>query len=182
MIALQIFVRMLLVDLLTGTVHWWEDAYGNPDWKLLGKSVVKPNIDHHKTPRNFLKSSFFERIRLSLFIALGLGLLCFLVGWLNWMVAFCLIYGLMANEIHAIAHRTKKENGKFISFLQKVGLLQSRRMHGYHHSAPYDVNYCVLTNYLNPILNKIRFWNFLEWAVGLFGIKPVRGNANRGGY
>ena len=104
------------------------------------------------------------------------------MGWLNWMVAFCLIYGLMANEIHAISHRTMKENGKFISFLQKLGLLQSRRMHGYHHSAPYDVNYCVLTNYLNPILNKIGFWHFLEWAVGLFGVKPARGNVNRGGY
>ena len=66
--------------------------------------------------------------------------------------------------------------------IQKTGLIQSRRMHGYHHSAPFDVNYCVLTNYLNPILNKIRFWQFLEWTIGLFGTKSTRGDKNRAGY
>ncbi len=38
MILLQFFLLILITDLLTGTVHWWEDAYGNPDWKYLGKA------------------------------------------------------------------------------------------------------------------------------------------------
>ena len=182
MIVLQLLLCILLTDLLTGAVHWWEDAYGNPDWKILGERVVKPNIEHHKNPRAFLKHGAFERIRLSLAIAIGLGFVCWLLGIMVWQVAFCLLYGAMANEIHAAAHRTKRENGKFVTFLQRIGLMQSRRMHGYHHSAPFDVNYCVLTNYLNPILNRIRFWSVLEQIVALFGIEPTRGNANRNGY
>lgn len=182
MIVLQLLLCILLTDLLTGTIHWWEDAYGNPDWKFLGAKVVKPNIEHHRRPRSFLKHGFFKRIRLSLAIAVLLGTISWLLGCLVWQVAFCLLYGAMANEIHAMAHRSKKENGKLVTFLQWTGILQSRRMHGYHHSAPFDVNYCVLTNYLNPILNRIRFWEGLEWLIGRFGISPTRGNANRGGY
>lgn len=75
MIFLNIVLLILITDLLTGTVHWWEDAYGNPDWKYLGKSVVIPNIEHHKTPRGFLKGTFVDRIKLSLIIAIILGII-----------------------------------------------------------------------------------------------------------
>lgn len=182
MIIVNLILLILITDLLTGSVHWWEDAYGNPDWKYLGKSVVIPNIEHHKNPRGFLKGTFFDRIKLSLIIAIVLGAILYFFNCLNWQVLFCLAYGSLANEIHAITHRTDKENGKFICALQKIGLIQSRRMHGHHHTSPYDVNYCVLTNYLNPLLNKIGFWSKIEKFVSLFGIKPTRGNLNRGGF
>ena len=35
--------------------------------------------------------------------------------------------------------------------------------------------------YLNPILNKIKYWEFLEWIISLFGIKVVRGSSIRKG-
>jgi ubiquitin-conjugating enzyme E2 variant len=182
MIVLKIFGLILLTDLLTGSVHWWEDAYGNPKWKILGKSVVIPNLEHHQYPRKFLKTSMWPRIRLSLFAAFGLGVIAYFLGILIWEVAFVLLYASLANEIHAIAHRTDKENGKLICWIQKTGLIQSRRMHGHHHTSPYDINYCVMTNYLNPVLNKIKFWDGIEYIVGLFGIKPTRGLPSRGGY
>lgn len=182
MIFVNIILLILITDLLTGTVHWWEDAYGNPNWKYLGKSVVIPNIEHHKTPRGFFKGNFVDRIKLSLIIAIILGIIFYFLDVINWQVIFCLAYGSLANEIHAITHRTDKENGKIICALQKIGLIQSRRMHGLHHTSPYDINYCVLTNYLNPILNKIGFWQKIETAISFFGISPTRGNLNRGGF
>lgn len=182
MVVLKIFMLMLLTDLLTGTVHWWEDAYGNPSWKYLGKSVVIPNLEHHQYPRKFLKHGMWPRIRLSFIIAVSLGTIAYLFGVLSWEVGFVLIYASLANEIHAITHKTDKENGKLICWIQKTGLIQTRRMHGHHHTSPYDVNYCVMTNYLNPILNKTRFWLGLEWVIQLFGIKPSRGLPSRGGY
>lgn len=182
MIVLQIIALILLVDLVTGAVHWWEDTYGNPDWKFFGKHVVIPNIEHHHRPRKFLKDTVMQRIGLSLILAITIGVVLFLLGWFSWQVAFFLGYASLANEIHAMAHRSKKENGPVITFLQSLGILQSRRMHGYHHSAPYDVNYCVLTDYLNPVLTRIRFWEGLEWVIARFGIHPTRGSQNRGGY
>lgn len=182
MIVLKIFLLILITDLVTGAVHWWEDAYGNPNWRFLAKSVVLPNLDHHKNPRGFLKGSFFERIKVSLIAAAILAAVLLILHALSWEIIFCLAYGSLANEIHAMAHRTDKENGKLICFLQKIGLIQSRRMHGMHHKSPFDINYCVMTNYLNPILNRINFWLKLECIVAQFGVKPTRGNASRGGY
>ncbi len=182
MILIQVLLCIIITDFLTGAVHWWEDTYGNPDWKLFGNSIVKPNIDHHKKPRGFLKDTLFQRIRLSAIIALGIGIIIFFLGFLNWQIIFCLTYASFANEIHAIPHRTDKENGRLICIIQKTGLIQSRRMHGFHHSAPFNVNYCVLTNYLNPLLTKINFWVVLERTIDLFGIKSTRENPNRNGY
>jgi len=182
MIIIKIIIIILISDLLTGTLHWLEDAYGNPDSKWLGKSVVIPNIEHHQYPRKFLKSTFFDRVKISLIMAIVIAGFLMFFDLLSWEVSLMILYSSMANEIHAMAHRTDKENGKFVCFLQKIGLIQSRKMHGIHHSSPYNVNYCVMTNYLNPILNTIKFWEFLEFLIELLGIKPARGNANRNGY
>ena len=182
MIVLKIFALILITDLFTGAVHWWEDAYGNPEWKFLGKAIVIPNLEHHQYPRKFLKHGMWPRIRLSFIIAIGLGSIAYAFNFLSWEVAFVLCYASLANEIHAITHKTDKENGKLICWIQKTGLIQSRRMHGHHHSSPYDINYCVLTNYLNPVLNMIHFWTAIEKTVGIFGVKPSRGLASRNGY
>lgn len=182
MILLKILALIIVSDFATGMVHWWEDAYGNPDWKILGKSVVIPNIEHHQFPRKFLKRTFFSRIRLSLLIALFIFIFLSIFSMVSWEIIFILLYSSMANEFHAITHRSDKENGIIIYFLQRIGIIQSRKMHGLHHRSPYNINYCVLTNYLNPILNAIRFWDAIEYIISLIGIKPTRGNTNRGGY
>ena len=137
MSVFQIFFLILLADFITGHVHWWEDAYGNPNWKFLGlgKYVVLPNLEHHKYPRKLCEASFFNRIKISLI------------------------------------------TGMFILFI--IYLISHK--HGYHHTSPYNINYCVMTNYLNPILNKIKYWEFLEWIISLFGIKVVRGSSIRKG-
>jgi hypothetical protein len=182
MILLKLFLSILISDLITGAVHWWEDAFGNPNWKYFGKLIVVPNLEHHQYPRKFIKGTFFNRVKLSFYFAIGIGVIFYFTGLLNYYTSFTLLYASIANECHAISHRTDAENGKLICWLQKIGLIQSKRMHGLHHSAPYDCNYCVQTNYLNPILNKIKFWESLEKSISLFGIKPTRGNPIRNGY
>lgn len=181
MIVIKIVLLILITDLITGIGHWWEDAYGDPRWKYLGESVVIPNLDHHKNPRKFLKDSFFSRIKLTFFIMIFIGVGVFLVGLMSWEIVFCLVYATLANEIHAISHRSNNENGKLICAIQKTGLIQTRKMHGHHHTSPYDVNYCIMTNYLNPLLNKTKFWFGLEYIISLFGINPMRGSEIRGG-
>lgn len=182
MIFIKLLILILISDFVTGVVHWWEDAYGNPDWKFWGKIIVIPNIEHHQYPRKFLKRSFFSRVKLSIMIAIAIGCLVSLFGHFNWEIAFILAYTSLANEFHAISHRSDKENGTLIVILQKIGIVQSRKMHGHHHQSPYNINYCVLTNYLNPILNTIRLWDGIEFLIAKLGIKPTRGNSNRGGY
>jgi ubiquitin-conjugating enzyme E2 variant len=98
---------------------------------------------------------------------------------MNWYIAFFLCYASLSNQIHAIAHA--KQKNKIIILFQKIGLIQSKEMHDLHHTSPYDINYCVMTNYLNPFLTYINFWYKLENVLSLFGINTTRGLSIRKG-
>lgn len=173
---------MFVADLLTGVVHWWEDAYGNPNWKFLGRSVIVPNLQHHKTPRAFIRGSYWSRINTSLAFALVLIILCWIFAALNFYTLFIILLAAHGNEFHRFSHQTVKENGKVVTALQSIGILQSRRHHGMHHQSPYVHNYCIITNYLNPVLELVRFWAVLEMAIRLLlRIKVLRSSEIRNG-
>jgi plasmanylethanolamine desaturase len=179
-ITIQIFLIWLGADLLTGLVHWWQDTYGNPTWPIIGKYVVKPNLKHHDDPRAMLQVSYWNRCGASVvagIVIIGILLLCNA----SWQAIVLFAFSSQGNEIHAMAHRTDKENGKIIMFLQKIGIVQRRRTHGWHHKAPYETNFCVMTEFLNPPLNRIGFFPKLERLIQKFGIKPLRGDPIRNG-
>lgn len=173
---------LLGADLLTGFVHWWEDAYGNPDWKFFGNSIVKPNLEHHQLPRKFLKDTFIQRVGISVIAGICIAFTLWCFSLYTWEIGLLLALAAMGNEVHAMAHRTDKENRKLVVLLQKTGLLQSRKMHGHHHKSPYNVNYCILTNYLNPTLSWLNFWNKLELILATLNIKTTRNLPTRNGY
>ena len=179
-ILFKIILSVLISDLMTGIVHWWEDAYGNPNWKFFGKSVIEPNLRHHKSPREFIKGSYWSRINTSFYLGLVLILLCRCFSILNIYSLISIVIATHGNEVHRFSHQTNKENGKLIVFLQRAGILQSRKHHGFHHKAPFACNYCVVTNYVNPVLQFLFFWTIMEKLVesGL-GIKVVRGSVLR---
>lgn len=181
-IFFQCIAVILCADFLSGIFHWWEDTYGNPNWPILGKHVVQPNLLHHHEPRAFLKGSYWQRNNTSIITGIILIGLPFLFGWFSLFYAACIAIASQSNEIHRKSHQTDKENGRLISFLQRTGLLQSRRHHGLHHQSPYHKNYCIITNYLNPVLECIRFFPILEWILATFFlINPLRASTMRGG-
>lgn len=182
-ILIQIFLLWLLADFITGIVHWWQDAYGNPTWPIVGKYVVKPNLKHHKDPRGMLKDSYWQKTGASFIVGIILISVFYLAGWHSWRMVLCILMCTQGNEIHAMGHRSDKENGKLIVGLQNIGVIQTRRTHGWHHKAPYDTNFCVMTEFLNPVLNKINFFSRLEFLIEkVFKIKILRGSQIRNGY
>ena len=181
-VTFKIIISFFAADLLTGIVHWWEDTYGNPNWKLLGESVIIPNLQHHKMPRAFIKGTYWSRINTSLGLGVILIVLCWVCSILNFYTVFAILLAAHGNEFHRFAHQTIKENGKVITALQRLGILQSRRHHGLHHQSPYVHNYCVVTNYLNPVLELICFWTILELMLKwVFGVKVLRNSELRNG-
>jgi ubiquitin-conjugating enzyme E2 variant len=54
-----------------------------------------------------------------------------------------------------------------------LGVLQSQEQHASHHAQPFDTNYCVMTDWLNPVLQAVGFWPGVEAVVGVFGIRPL---------
>jgi plasmanylethanolamine desaturase len=163
--ALEIVGCILFVDFLSGFFHWLEDAYGRPDWPITGRWITQANILHHYHPRYFTKHSWLVSADVLLLMG-GLTLVfSYSLGWLNWMTSLVVLIGVNANEFHKWAHRSKAENGRLITLLQAIGLLQTPAHHAHHHRNGKNTHYCVVTNYVNPIVDAIRFWDLLELAI-----------------
>lgn len=169
---LKVLGGLWFADFISGVIHWLEDSYGNPKWPIIGHTI-RENQQHHFTPRSFLKGTLWTRNRevLAIGAAFLLGFWAFDV--LNAFTVSAVIFGVMSNEVHASAHRSPQENGRVITALQKTGLLQSHRHHAAHHRKGKDTHFCVLTNHVNPVLERIRFFQTLEAIVTrLTGVRP----------
>lgn len=169
---LKVLGGLWFADFISGVVHWLEDRYGNPEWPVIGHTI-RENQQHHFTPRSFLKGTLWTRNR----EVLAIGAAFLAVFWafdvLNAFTVSAVIFGVMSNEVHASAHRSPQENGRIVTALQKTGLLQSHRHHAAHHRKGKDTHFCVLTNHVNPVLERIRFFQTLEAIVTrVTGVRP----------
>jgi len=165
MIFVEIIATVLVADFVSGLFHWLEDAYGREDWPIVGRLVTRPNILHHHNPRYFTKHSWLRSSWLLLclgVLVLGAAAICGVLTWQVWLVV---ILGANANQMHKWAHRTPSENGIFVSLLHRLRLIQTPKHHAAHHTDPKNSHYCVLTNLLNPILDRARFWQGLEFLI-----------------
>ena len=168
----KILVTWMITDFISGFVHWLEDSYGHPHLPIVGRYVTKPDLLHHYHPRKFVTNSWFSSSDLLLLLCLAGLLIAFAIGRLSPMVFLAAVLGVNANQIHKWCHRTPDENGRLIDTLQKLRLVQSPRGHSRHHLGKKDTAYCVLTDFLNPILDACRFWRALEFVVHkAFGIE-----------
>lgn len=85
-----------------------------------------------------------------------------LLTWHVWLFA---AISANANQVHKWSHQTQKENGRLITFLQNIRVLQTPQHHAVHHTNPKNVRYCPITNLVNPILDRLRFWDGVEWLL-----------------
>ena len=153
----QLLLGWLLADLLTGAFHWWEDEFGNEDWPLIGKWLIAPNRLHHVEPLAFSEHGFWGRNRASIIAASIFGAAWLsLVGPSAFIAAF-IVGAALANEVHFLAH-SPSNAGPVVRVLQQTGLFQSPKAHALHHRPPFNVNYCVLTDWLNPTLEALGVW------------------------
>jgi hypothetical protein len=172
-ILLKIIAVILLADFVTGLVHWLEDSYWSPDTPILGKWIVTANLAHHKDGQAFLQKSWWESSWDLFFFGSAVILIALALHRLTWEVMLFVIISVNANQIHKWAHMSdrNKNKPKIISFLQKIYLLQTSMHHGQHHRKPNNSHYCTVTNFLNPLLDKIKFWRFLEFCLTGVSVK-----------
>lgn len=169
---LKVLGGLWFADFISGVVHWLEDRYGNPEWPVIGHTI-RENQQHHFTPRSFLKGTLWTRNREVLAIGAAFLAAFWAFDVLNAFTVSAVIFGVMSNEVHASAHRSPQENGRIVTALQKTGLLQSHRHHAAHHRKGKDTHFCVLTNHVNPVLERIRFFQALEAIVTrVTGVRP----------
>ena len=160
-IIAQLIAGWLLVDLIGGLFHWFEDRMGSPDWPILGRHVIGPNRQHHLQPLAFTRSGFISRNWTTwMAVAVIVAPLLAIFGTSVWLIAATL-GGLMSNQVHYWAHLPSRAPAS-VRVLQDLGVMQSSRQHQLHHAPPHDRRYCVLTDWLNPLLDRLQVWSRLE--------------------
>jgi ubiquitin-conjugating enzyme E2 variant len=171
-LIVKVGVTWLAIDLISGVIHWVEDSYGHPDYPFVGRRVTRANLLHHARPRAFVRNSWYASSELLLAACVSALLIALAAGRLSPMVVLAAVLGANANQVHKWSHRTARENGPVIAALQRVGLIQSPAHHHRHHVDRKDTHYCVLTNLLNPVLDRLRFWRGLEFLIErVFGVR-----------
>lgn len=151
----------LLADFLSGFVHWLEDRFGSEAWPVLGPLVIAPNRLHHREPLAFTRAGFLSRNSTAAVAALAFGAIALALLGPSLVLAAAVVAGCLANEVHVWAHRPDRAP-RAARALQSIGLLQSRNHHALHHAAPHDRRYCILSSWLNPVLDRVGFWRLLE--------------------
>lgn len=163
--ALEFSGTVFTAELVAGFVHWLEDAYVRDDTPLIGRFVGRPNTMHHHFPRFMTRHSWWQSSWDLVLLATIPLFIAWKLNWLTWQIWLFALLSANANEFHKWSHRTRKENGHIISFLQDARILQTAKHHARHHTDPKNSHYCTITNLLNPVLDQICFWDGLEWLL-----------------
>jgi Lipid desaturase domain len=162
-----IVVCWLAADFVAGFFHWWEDQYAVESWPIIGTLVAGPNALHHADQAAFLKGSYWHRNWTTIAPAAIVGLP---VTFLFPQSFLFFVFISQANEIHSWSHR---RTNRIISVLQETGFLCSPLHHSKHHSSPFNIRYCVMSNWLNPFLDSVSFLSIIEhftWVT--IGVRP----------
>ena len=162
MVATQFIGVVLLADLVTGTVHWAEDTFGSEKTPVIGKWLIKPNLDHHRDVGAFVRKSWAQS---SWDLAIAGAVLVGAAAWqglLTWQLWLFTLLTINANQIHKWNHMRPAEVPLWVRTLQKLRVLQSRYHHLGHHRGEKDSRYCVITDYVNPVFDRLRIWRLME--------------------
>jgi len=166
-----ILYAWLLADFLSGLFHYLEDrVFKYPSFSRALDSIILDNEVHHKNPVAMLKYTESENINGSVVFAWPLALILFLLGapTILWLAVF---FASFANLVHRFAHTPFKQLNFFIKFMQCTGLFITARHHNKHHykvrglvdRKSASVRFCVMTNWLNPLLDTVQFFKFLDY-------------------
>jgi len=168
-------------DLVSGVVHWFADTYFTEETPIIGRSLVKPFRLHHIYPRDICTHNLVVIAGNSCILAVPvLGLCLYLLwllpesGWLAFKVVWVSVLAITTvatNQFHKWAHQ--EGPSPLTRWLQRTRLVLNPSHHEKHHTAPFNVHYCITNGWLNPLLNKIKFFRRLEAFLSWFGIRPA---------
>lgn len=169
--ALYILLSWLIADFITGIIHWFQDLYLplNIENKFL-KIMAIENDTHHYLPHHITTQSPFSSIKYPLIYISPLTLLLALLP-ISILFPLTLFFISIANLVHYYSHERYSKLPTVVKFLQKIGLMAApyRGHYTHHYEAGYVIprtktysNYCFMSDWLNPILNRIHFFHHLE--------------------
>lgn len=169
---MNVLIAWLLADFISGLVHWWEDRAitDASRWKFIN-DVRADNERHHRQPGYLVSYTWWENINTTAPIAWALAAVLYVTNChiILWLTACFLGIG---NLVHRWAHEPPSKLPLLVILLQRTGLFISGTHHSGHHfkkgrtvsREKSDTRFCVMSSWLNPMLDRIGFWRILERA------------------
>ncbi len=159
-------------DFASGFVHWMGDTFGGEETPVLGEAFIKPFRDHHTHPNGICEHDFVEvngnnSIVLALYMIPVTLIFSDPTSTIHILIlaasVFFTVGVFMTNQFHKWAHMDNPP--AYIEALQKWGLILGPEHHDVHHTSPYDTYYCITCGWLNPILQRLQFFETMEKIV-----------------
>lgn len=182
LVVLAIPLSFLWSDLVSGLVHWTADTYFSEDTPVIGATLIKPFRLHHVYPRDICTHNLVTTVGNVCILAVPMLSLCLYLMWVwpdsGWLAFGILCVALMAaatvatNQFHKWAHQENPSTA--VRWLQRLRLVLPPRHHEVHHTEPHDMHYCITNGWLNPLLNKIRFFRALETGLRFIRVKKAK--------
>jgi len=172
MVLPSILCGYLAADFFSGLVHWFGDSFYREDTPLIGTLLIKNFREHHRDPLGIVRHGFIEVnanncIGIILSMLFEVWILPDAAGYISLLVRGSLIsYGLAlfgTNQFHKWAHA--EHVPAVAAWLQRNRLILSPEHHRLHHSGRYDRSYCTTTGWMNLVLDRIQFFQRIEWGV-----------------
>lgn len=158
----------LLADFVAGLVHWLADRHFDPQTPVVGPLLIAPFRAHHDDPLSITHHDLCEVLGNNALVALptAAALLwipfpptafgAFLVG----LGLAGTLAAVLTNLFHAWAHAPRPP--RLARWLQRHRLVLTPSQHARHHRASHDQAYCVTSGWLNPLLDRTRFFARLD--------------------
>lgn len=169
----NILISWLIADFASGLVHWYEDRamVGQSRLKFLN-GVRADNERHHKQPGYFIRLTWWQNINTTAPIAWLLAAALWMAGTPALLWSSVLFMGV-GNLVHRWAHEHPENLPRPVYWMQKTGLFISASHHSGHHfkrgelvsREDSQIRFCVMTNWLNPILDATGFFRIIERIV-----------------
>src|SRR5258708_33335646 len=99
MTLIDVVLVILLVDVVSGFIHWAEDTFWTEDTPVLGKWIVSPNVIHHRDGGAFVRNSWFQSSWDLLIAGLVIVGVAWMTGVLSWQRWLCVEVGRTGNLI-----------------------------------------------------------------------------------
>jgi palmitoyl-[glycerolipid] 3-(E)-desaturase len=165
-------------DFGSGVYHWGVDNYGSGETKFVGSQIAAFQ-GHHRRPWTITEREFCNNCSLTfkpagyagaLFLALSLAG----VTSAEWDVfaATASFFIAMSQQFHAWSHMKKSQLPAVVVALQDAGLLISRKAHGAHHKSPFNMNYCIVSGWCNPLLDSGLITSLEQSVKKITGVEP----------
>lgn len=179
LIVFAVPLGLVAGDFVSGLVHWLADTYGSERTPLFGASFIKWFRLHHVYPKDICTHDFITTNGNTCIPAAPLVGFCLPLIWeedaSTTRVFVVLTTVLMTattvatNQFHKWAHADAPP--LIARLLQKARLILPPAHHARHHAAPFHEHYCITNGWLNPLLDRIKFFKRLEGALRKLGVK-----------